>query len=119
MMAFKDGSREIVEIGTAALAAISLPIGLGLVMSVSSDLGAGTFRTAHTLGPSDVADGLKAFRIIDQVVDLYQWSIRAGLLLHGLSSQVRDAHDIYAKTNEKSRTISSIDGFSQATRNPS
>jgi len=78
-------------------------------MSVSSDLGVGTFRTGHTVGPSNVADCLKAFRIIDQVVDLYQWSIGAVYSLRELSSQVRNAHDNYAKMTENLQYLCTLE----------
>ena len=119
VMPFEDGSTEIVAVGVTDIALVPKSGSLRLVAPIPSDLPAGTFRTAHTIRPPDLANGLKALCIIDQVVDLYEYSIASAFSIHGLSSQVRDAQNNYAKTMEKSRAISSLDGFSQPTRNPS
>lgn len=112
MVPFEDGPGEIVEVGATALAMVPLASRLGLIMSVSNNLGAAATWAACTVWPSDVTDGVKAFGIIDQVVDPNKESIALAFSNHGLSSRVGGAQDNYAKTIKKSRTICSADNFS-------
>ena len=103
MVSFEDGSREIVEIDVTALAMVPLASRLGLITSVSNNLGAAALWAAYAFRPSDVTDSVEAFGIVDQVIDLDEQSIALAVLTHGLSFRVRGAQHNYAKTMEKSR----------------
>jgi hypothetical protein len=103
MVSFEDGSREIVEIDVTALAMVPLASRLGLITSVSNNLGAAALWAAYAFRPSDVTDSVEAFGIVDQLIDLDEQSIALAVLTHGLSFRVRGAQHNYAKTKEKSR----------------
>jgi hypothetical protein len=65
MVPFEDGSSEVVEVRTTTLAMIPLTSRLGLIAAVSNDLGTATTWAAYTLRPSDGANGVEAFGIVD------------------------------------------------------
>jgi hypothetical protein len=111
MVPFEDGSTQIVEVGVAALAVVPLTCRLRSVVSMPCNLIAAALRASHVVGPSDVSNSFKAFGIIDKRVDFDDQLITLAFLDHGLSFRVRGAHDNYAKTMKKSRTISSVFDF--------
>jgi hypothetical protein len=71
----EDSPAQIVEIGATALAVVPLTSWLGLVVSVSNHLTAAAIRAAYTVWPPDIADGVKAFGIIDKSVDFNEQAI--------------------------------------------
>ena len=84
-MPFKDGSREIVEIGVTALAMLPLASLLGLIMSVSINLSAAASWAAYAFRPSDVTDSVEAFGIVDQLIDLDEQSIALAVLTYDVN----------------------------------
>lgn len=85
MVAFEDGSGKIVEVGATTFAMVPLASRLGLIMSESNNLAAAATGAPCTVWPPDVANGFKAFGIIDQVVDPDKESIALASFFHGLS----------------------------------
>lgn len=82
-MSSKNRVSQIVKVKAATLALISLPMGLGFILTLLIHFMAVTFGTAYPLRPSALAYGLVAFGIIDQVSKVKH--LRLGLTLLQLS----------------------------------
>src|SRR4051795_3141302 len=62
----QHGAGQGVEADPAVVAAVALPVGLGVVPAVAGDPGAAAVRAADALGPAVLPDQLEASRVIDQ-----------------------------------------------------
>lgn len=72
MMPGQDGTAQIIKAAAASLAAVALPVRLGVVTTVAGHLGARTTGAAHALGPTMLPDQLVAFGIIDERCEINQ-----------------------------------------------
>ena len=78
MMAGKDGGAQIIEMASTVGALIALSLGLCFIFAALLDLFGGAVGAsgalAHLRGdtfrPAHLSDGVKAFGIIDQVLNL-------------------------------------------------
>ena len=66
MMTGQDGTAKVIKAAAAPLAAIALPMRLGVVTTVAGNLAACTSGAAHTLWPTMLPDQLVAFSIINE-----------------------------------------------------
>jgi hypothetical protein len=80
MMPGKDGVSQIVEALATALAEITLTLGLGVVATVLGHLNVLTSWTTDAVWPTQGTEGLKAFSVVDERLNVYhgasiaQWS---------------------------------------------
>jgi hypothetical protein len=60
MVAGEDGPGQVIEPLAAAMTAVALPFGLGVVMAVLGDLDGATAGAPHAVRPAEFPDGLEA-----------------------------------------------------------
>ena len=70
MMSGEAGAAQVVKPLAAVPALVTLAIGLGVVPTVLDDRIRGAVRTDHTLRPSHLPDGLVAFGVVEEVLDV-------------------------------------------------
>ena len=75
MMTGKDGAGEIVEGAIAHSAEVSLPVGLGGVMSAFDDFGGVAVRTFDLVFPTKVSNHFVALGIVDQSVNVQAYRV--------------------------------------------
>ena len=71
MMAGKDRVRQIVKASLAGLAQVALPIGLGVIAPLLSNIKTITMGTRDPIWPAQDADGLKTFGVVDERLYVY------------------------------------------------
>jgi hypothetical protein len=70
VMAGEDGPGQVVEVLLTRLALITLTLRLGRIVTLSGDRRGVAMGTDDALGPSQLADGLEALEVVDEVLDL-------------------------------------------------
>ena len=70
-MTGKDSAGEVIEGTIAHSAEVSLPVGLGVIVSVFDDFGGVAVRTFDTVFPSKVSNHFVALGIVDQSVNVH------------------------------------------------
>src|SRR5262249_9982294 len=76
MMARKNGVGQIIEAGIAVVALIALTCRFRIIKAALDDLGGLTRWTCHAVWPAQLADGLIAPHIINEIrdIDLHRWT---------------------------------------------
>src|SRR5215471_5087900 len=76
MMARKNGVGQIIEAGLAIVALIALTCRFRVIKAALDDLGGLTRWTRNAVWPAQLADGLIALHIINEIrdIDLHQWT---------------------------------------------
>ena len=76
MMARKNGVGQIIEAGIAVVALIALTCRFRVIKAALDDLGGLTRGTRNAVWPAQLADGLIALHIINEIrdIDLHQWT---------------------------------------------
>ena len=67
MVPGEDRPGQVIEASPTRHALVLLPRRLGLVVPLFRDLGGGAMRTGHPVGSAQLADGLEALDIVDEV----------------------------------------------------
>ena len=70
VMAGEDGPGQVVEVFLTSLALITLALGLGRIVTLFGDRRRVATGTGDALRPSQLADGLEAFEVVDEVLDV-------------------------------------------------
>jgi hypothetical protein len=71
MMTGKDGVSQVVEASATGLAQIALTLRLGVVAALVRDLRTLTRWTMDAVRPAQGTDGLKAFGVVDEGLNVY------------------------------------------------
>jgi len=69
-MAGEDGPGQVVEVLLAGLATVATTFRLGRIVTLFGDLRGVAMGTGDALWPSQLADGLEAFQVIDELLDV-------------------------------------------------
>ena len=70
VMAGENGPGQVIEVFLTGLALIALALRLGRIVALFGDRNRVAMGTGYTLGPSQLADGLEALQVVDEVLDL-------------------------------------------------
>ena len=70
MVPGEDRPGQVIEAPLTGRALVSLPRRLGLVVPLLGDLRGDAVRTGHSVWPAHLPDGLEAFTIVDEVLDV-------------------------------------------------
>ncbi len=68
-MAGEDRPGQVIEEFLTGLAPVTLPLGLGRIVTLLGDPRGVTMRTGDALGPAQVADRLETLQVVDEVLD--------------------------------------------------
>src|SRR5919198_3116759 len=76
MMSRKDGVGQIIKAGIAVVALIALACRFRVIIAALDDLGGLTRWTRNAVWPAQLADGLIALHIINEIrdIDLHHWT---------------------------------------------
>ena len=74
-MTRKDGAGEVIEGAVAHSTEVSLPVGLGVIVSVFDDFGGVAVRTFDSFFPSKVPNHFVALGCVDQSVNVQSYRV--------------------------------------------
>src|SRR5918994_1263032 len=80
MMTGEDGLGQVIEAPLAGRAAVALALSLPVIVTIPRHLVTPALRTAHTRGPAQTPDRVKALGVIDQELEVDQ-GVHCGRLL--------------------------------------
>jgi hypothetical protein len=69
-MAGENGPSQVVEVSLTGLALITLTLRLGRIVTLFGDGRRVAMGTVDALRPSQLADGLEALEVVDEVLDV-------------------------------------------------
>jgi hypothetical protein len=69
-MAGENGPGQVIEVLLTDLALIALTLRLGRIVALFGDRYGVAMGTRDTLGPAQLADGLEALQVVDEVLDV-------------------------------------------------
>lgn len=95
-MAFKDHTRQVVKAPPTGLAAVPLPIFLGVIATELDDVLVLAMRTQNTLRPAQAPNDFETLGIVDEIVNLHQPSSGSARHQHASFSQVFFPRRAYA-----------------------